>query len=326
MSANRGRARHVARCRSDRRSPPHAAQAHLLARRVAVLVAIAAVVGARRDVSRRSDVLTRGRRLHRAREDHRPDPQRPGARRSARAARANRRAKAVIVHIDSPGGTTAGSEQLYDVAAARRGRRSRWSSWSTGSRPRAATSPRCRRPHRRAGHLAGRLDRRAVPVSERHRAAEDDRRQGRGDQILAAQGRAERLRADQPGGARRDRGDRHGFLCLVPRPGAGPPQARRRGAASASPTAACSPAGRRSSSSWSTSSATRGPRSPGSPRKRGIDGRDAGARLCSCKPRFGDLSFLHVAAAIVLDAVGLGRARAAHRGLGRGAGDRAAQS
>ena len=50
-------------------------------------------------------------------------------------------AKAVIVRIDSPGGTTAGSEQLH-----RRSRPSpppsRWSSWSTGSRHRAATSRR----------------------------------------------------------------------------------------------------------------------------------------------------------------------------------------
>ena len=35
------------------------------------------------------------------------------------------------------------------------------------------------------------------------------------DQILAAQGRAQRLRADQSGGARRHRGDRARFLCLV---------------------------------------------------------------------------------------------------------------
>ena len=67
------------------------------------------------------------------------------------------------------------------------------------------------RPHRRAAHLAGRLDRRDVPVPERQRAAEDDRRQGRGDQVVAAEGRAQRLRADQPGGARGDRVDRDGL-------------------------------------------------------------------------------------------------------------------
>ncbi len=42
-------------------------------------------------------------------------------------------ATAVIVHINSPGGTTAGSEQLYDALRAAEGARSRWSWWSTGS-------------------------------------------------------------------------------------------------------------------------------------------------------------------------------------------------
>ena len=56
-------------------------------------------------------------------------------------------------------------------------------------------------------------------------------------------------RADQPGGARRHRGAGQGQLCLVPRHGEGPPQAGRRDARSASPTAACSPGGRASRSS-----------------------------------------------------------------------------
>ena len=71
-----------------------------------------------------------------------------------------------------------------------------------------------------------------------------------------------------PGGARGDRGDRHGFLCLVPRPGEDAPPARRRRRSNASPTGASSPAARASRSSSSTSSATSGRRSPGWPRRR----------------------------------------------------------
>ena len=61
------------------------------------------------------------------------------------------------------------------------------------------------RSHRGAAELAGRLDRRTVPVPEFHRLDEDRRRQGRGSEVLAAEGRAQRLRADQPRGARGDR-------------------------------------------------------------------------------------------------------------------------
>ena len=62
------------------------------------------------------------------------------------------------------------------------------------------------RPHPGAAERHRRLDRRHLPVSQRHRASEDDRRAGRKHQILAAQGRAQRLRADEPRGARRRRG------------------------------------------------------------------------------------------------------------------------
>ena len=70
---------------------------------------------------------------------------------------------AVVVHINSPGGTTAGSEKLYDrcaaeskEAAGRGGRR-------TGGVGRLYRRDRGR-PYRRAAEFAGRLDRRAVPV------------------------------------------------------------------------------------------------------------------------------------------------------------------
>src|SRR6185503_17617954 len=82
-------------------------------------------------------------------------------------------AKAVIVHIDSPGGTTAGSQQLYDSL-----------------RDLQAKKP----------------------------------------MVVVAEGRAERFRADQPRGARRDRGDRPRQLRLVQGSGAVAPE-HDRGAA-----------------------------------------------------------------------------------------------
>ena len=49
------------------------------------------------------------------------------------------------------------------------------------------------RSHRGAAELAGRLDRRPVPVSEFHRVDEDRRRQGRGSEVVAAEGGAQRI-------------------------------------------------------------------------------------------------------------------------------------
>ena len=131
--------------------------------------------------------------------------------------------KAVVVHVDSPGGTTAGSEQLHDAlrrlgSTQAHGCGSRWS----GS-IRRLHRRNIRRSHCRPGHFAGRIGRRAVPVSELYRPFEVDRRQSRGNQIVAAEGRSQRFRAHQPGSARRYRGDRDGFptgLVSLP-PGAG---------------------------------------------------------------------------------------------------------
>ena len=128
---------------------------------------------------------------------------------------AKSRARAVIVHIDSPGGTTAGSEQLYDSLRALQAKKPTGGGGRRPGRLRRLYRRDLGRPHHRPGYLAGRLDRRAVPVSQLHRRAQDHRHQGRGGQILAAQGGAQRLRADQPGGAGRHRVDRHRLLCLV---------------------------------------------------------------------------------------------------------------
>ena len=56
-------------------------------------------------------------------------------------------ARAVIVHVDSPGGTTAGSEQLYDASDAVEGAKAAGRLWSTGWPPRAVTSPRLAGDH-----------------------------------------------------------------------------------------------------------------------------------------------------------------------------------
>ena len=68
-----------------------------------------------------------------------------------------------------------------------------------------------RRPHRGARDLARRLHRRAVSVSRPVRPARSGRREGRGGEVGAAQGRAEPVQADPPGGPRgaRSGGQRH---------------------------------------------------------------------------------------------------------------------
>ena len=78
---------------------------------VAALIAIAAIVAV-------GAIATRGRGadgigLDRAGQDRGADPQRQRSRRGAGAA-GELEPAAVIIHINSPGGTTAGSEQLYD--------------------------------------------------------------------------------------------------------------------------------------------------------------------------------------------------------------------
>ena len=126
-----------------------------------------------------------------------------------------------------------------------------------------------------------------------------------------------------PGGARRHRGDRQGFLCLVPRPREDPPGSTRL-SSTASPMAASSPAARACRSSSSTSSATSARRSPGSPRK-GNRPEDSGARLPAARPAERPAIPAHGRS---------GRARsgrplalgAAVRGMGRRAGNRPAQS
>ncbi len=271
----------------------------------AVLVAIGAVIAI--GVALRAPgtgMLTADRRFDRPRHHYGPDPRRPGARRGAGAAGQVARAGRDRAHQQPR------RHHLRLGATVRRADAAEGAEAAGGRGRRACGVGRLhrrdrRRPHRRAGDLAGRLDRRAVPVSERHRSAEDARRQGRGDQIVAAQGGAERLRADLAGGARGDRGDRLGFLRLVPRPGEGPPPARRRGAERVADGRVFT--GRQGVGAQARRRTRRRarPRSPGSRRKRTSIPKTP-VRDYRLRDRLSDLPFLHTAAVTVLDAVGLG--------------------
>src|SRR5947209_3056943 len=126
---------------------------------LAVIVAIAAVV-ALASTARRSEVLTAGgdyiarvKITGLIRNDQERVEQLDKLAKSS--------AKAVDVHVGLTGGTNAGREQPHGslrrrAAAGGRGGRAR--------RLRRLYRSDERRPHRGAGHLAGRLDRRAVPV------------------------------------------------------------------------------------------------------------------------------------------------------------------
>ena len=159
---------------------------------VAALVAIAAIVtvGVIATPGGRSAFTSVG--LDCARQYRRPDPQRPGSRRGAGAAgkiasrgghrphqfarRHHRRLRAALRRAGAPEG---------EEAAGRGGR-------GTGGIGRLHHGDRGR-SHRCPAELAGRLDRRAVPVSEFYRAAENRGRQGRGSEVFAAESRAQRL-------------------------------------------------------------------------------------------------------------------------------------
>ena len=285
------------------------------------------LAGHRRRGRHRRGMRARHRRLrryglHRARDHQRPDPHRPPARRGAGAARKSTGASAVIVHINSPGGTTAGlrgTAQLVDAAARRR---SRWWSSSTGSRLRAAISRRWAPITSWRRDLAGRLDRRDVPVSEFHRLLKTLGIKVEEIKSSPLKAAPIGLRAHQPGGPRRDRVDRDGLLRLV--------QGLVQSAATSTTrrsrrwrTAASSPAGRRWRSSSSTSSATRGRLSPGWPRRTKIDPKTP-VRDFRLSDRFSDLPscILRRSAARCR---WIGRACAALRGTGARSGHRATQ-
>ena len=102
-------------------------------------------------------------------------------------------ARAVIVHIDSPGGTTAGSEQLFDALRELQSKKPMVVVVDGLAASRRLHRRAFLRTHRGAGNLAGRVDRRAVSISELHGCAENHRNQGRGSEVLATEGCAERF-------------------------------------------------------------------------------------------------------------------------------------
>ena len=292
----------------------------------AVLLAICAVVAVGAALrAPGTGMLTGAGRGDRARHHHRPDPQRSAAGRGAGAARRNRRRKAVIVHINSPGGTTVGLRAAVRFADAAegaeadggRGRRAR------GLRrlyrgDRAPTTSSRRRP---------RWSARSACCSSIPNVTELLKTLG----IKVEEIKSSPLKA-APNGFEPTRPEARaaieaiviGFLCLVPRPGEGAPRSSTTPASTAWPTAASSPAARASRSSSSTSSATSAPRSPGSPRKRTSIRRRRCATI-RLRDRLSDLPFLHTAAIAVLDAVGLGSFARRIEEWGARAGDRAAQ-
>ena len=199
---------------AHRRSPPHAAQAHLLARQ-----------RARRSRWwpwsappsrwRRAAGCSPCRRLHRPHQDQgliRGNQDRVealdrlGAFERARGDRAHRQPRRHHRRLRA----------ALRLAARARRPRSRWWSWSTGWPPPAPISPRC--PPTTSWRRTPRWSARSACCSSFPTSPtllQDRRHPGGGDQVLAAQGGAQRLRADQPGGARRHRGDR----AQTPMPG-----------------------------------------------------------------------------------------------------------
>ena len=119
------------------------------------------------------------------------------------------------MHINSPGGTVAGSEELYDSLIKLKAKKPMvvvvdGLAASGGYIAALASDHIVAQQSAIVGSIGVIFQ--YPNVTE---LLKTDRRQGREHQVLAAQGRAQRLRADQPRGARRRRGDRQGLLRLV---------------------------------------------------------------------------------------------------------------
>ncbi len=137
-------------------------------------------------------------------------------------------ARAVIVHVDSPGGTTAGSEQLFNSLSQIREKKPLVivvdSLAASGGYITALASDHIVAQQTslvgsigvlfQFPNVSDLLDKLGVKVEF--------------DQIDPAQGSAGRLRADQPRGAGRHQRDHPGLLCVVQRtgPGSAPPDRR----------------------------------------------------------------------------------------------------
>ncbi len=122
-------------------------------------------------------------------------------------------AAAVVVHINSPGGTTAGSEQLYDALMRLKAKKPMVvvveGLAASGGYIAALASDHI---VAQQSSLVG-SHRCSVPVSQFHGVDEDRRCRGRAGQILAPEGGAQWFRADQPGGAGSAGIAGEGLLC-----------------------------------------------------------------------------------------------------------------
>ena len=178
------------------------------------------------------------------------------------------RARAVIVHIDSPGGTTAGSEQLYD----------------------ALRELQSKKPMVVVVDGLAASGAYIAALSADHIIAQETSLVGsigvlfqypNFTDVLKTIGiKVEEVKSSPlkaaPNGFEPTSPEARAaieaivleLLCLVQRAGEGPPQDGRRASSPRCRTAGSLPAGRRSASSWSTSLATKRPRWPGWRRKR----------------------------------------------------------
>ncbi len=216
---------------------------------VTVLVAIVAVVGAGVAVHGNRGAITGGPGGAIARINIEGLIRGNRQRTEALKRLANSNAKAVIVHINSPGGTVAGSEELYDSLIKVKAKKPMvvvvdGLAASGGYIAAMASDHIVAQQSAIVGSIGVHL-----PVSQCHRASEDDRRPGRDHQVLAAEGRA-RAAMSRPAPRRAppsrpsSRTPTTGSRAWCATAGTWTMRCCRR-----CRTAGCSPAGRRSSSS-----------------------------------------------------------------------------
>ena len=130
---------------------------------------------------------------------------------------ANSSAAAVIVHINSPGGTTAGSEQLYDSLMRLKAKKPlvvvvEGLAASGGYITAIAADHIVAQQSSLVGSIGV-----LFQYPNFTELLENRRRQGRRSEVFAAESSAQRLRADQSGSARRAGCAGEGFLCVVSR-------------------------------------------------------------------------------------------------------------
>ena len=214
------------------------------------------------------------------------------------------RARAVIVHINSPGGTTAGSEQLHDALMRLKEQKPMvvvvdGLAASGGYIAAMAADHIVAQETSLVGSIGVLFQ--YPNVTDLLKTIGVKVEEIKSSPLKAAPNGFEPTSAR---GARRDRGDREGFLCLVQRPGEGAPPARRRGVRTRGRRPRLHrPPGlslklvdelgdERAAIAWLAKEKNIDPKTP--------------VRDYRLRDRFGDLPFLHTAVVTGLDAVGLG--------------------